>query len=148
MTDRPSIKQQIIARILILCDPLVAQGIFRKVERKNALFLTEAVKPALHVVTGDETVLIEDERGYTMQVPVAFQAIFSEQGNVANAADQFEQLLQAAIETDEQLAGLCNKITYNGASPFNSEELKPAGLDIVMYQVEYRRYRANPQRSY
>ena len=148
MTDQPSIKSQIVARLLDLCQPLIAQGTVRKVERANALFLLEAVKPALHLVTGDETVLIEDERGYTLKFPAAFQIIFSEQRDAAGAADEFEAFLQQQIEHDEQLAGLANKITYDGAAPFTSEETKPSALVVVMYQIEYRRYRSNPTRSY
>lgn len=143
-----SIKAQIIARMLELCQPLQGQGIVRKIERKNALFLSEAVKPALHLVTGDETVLVEDERGYTMKFPVAFQIIFSEQRDPYGAGEQFESFLQATIEADEQLAGLCNKITYQGASPFMNEEIKPSALTVVMYEVEYRRHRAGPAKPY
>lgn len=143
-----SVKSQILARVVDLVSVMKSDGTFRLLERRNALFLTEAIRPALHIVSGDETALVEDERGYTMKFPLVFQAIYDAQRDPYGAADNFEAALQRIIESDEQLAGLASKITYEGASPFVSEEQKPAALVVVMYQVEYRRLRSKPEKNY
>ena len=143
-----SIKTQIIAKLIAICQPLIAQEVVRKVVRKHALFLTESVTPALHIVVGDEKVLYQDERGYNMQFPVAFQIIFAQNRDPESAGDAFEAFLQTNIEADEQLAGLASKITYNGAAPFIREELNPVALTVAMYLVEYRRYKAQPTVGY
>jgi hypothetical protein len=143
-----SIKTQIIAKLIAICEPLVTQSVVRKVVRKHMLFLTEAVTPALHVVVGDEKELYQDERGYCSQFPVAFQIIFAENRDPEKAADEFESFLQTAIEADEQLGGLCSKITYNGAAPFVLEETNPASLAVVTYLVEYRRVKGQPSSGY
>jgi len=143
-----SVKTKLIAKLLDICQPLVTNQVVRHLERKHALFLTEAVKPALHVVIGDEKVLYQDERGYNMQFPVAFQIIFDENRDPEARSDAFEAFLQTNIEADEQLGGLASKITYNGAAPFVLEELKPVALTVVMYLVEYRRYKAAPNLGY
>jgi hypothetical protein len=148
-----SVKETIIARILDRCAQLKAENVVRVVVRKQGLFLTEPVHPALHIVVGDEDVIAQDNRGYTLKFPVAFQFIFSEQKDPYGVGDRFEAEIQSLIEGDEQLTseagtGLASKITYEGATPVVSEETKPLCLTIVMYQVEYRRFRARPDRSY
>lgn len=148
-----SIKQQIIARLLDLAMPLKASAGFRKIERKRTLFLREDVKPAIHLVVGDETVMSEDERGYTMQFPAMFKVLVSDTRATEDASDKAVAYLQEAIEADPQLNGggnkaLANKATYDGELPFTEEELKPDGGAVVSYVIEYRRYRGDVDQSY
>ena len=143
-----SVKMQIIARMLAICQPLIAEQKFLKVARVQTLFLLEPVKPALHLIVGDEKVLYQDERGYTMQFPVMFKLITEDPDDGYTQADKAAAFVQTVIEADEQLAGLANKITYDGEMPFTEEVLKPAGGTVVMYLVEYRRYKAQPAQNY
>ena len=144
----PSVKTQIISALKAIGEQLVKNGTVRKCVRKHALFLTEAVKPALHIVVGDEKTIGEDERGYNLQVPVAFQIIFDENRDPEDRSDEFEAFMQTQIEADEQLGGLASKITFNGSAPFVLEQLQPSCLTVVMYLVEYRRVRGNPNVGY
>ena len=143
-----SVKKQVLAQVLDLCKSLISDNTVRKVERKHALFLTEAITPALHVVVGDEKVLYQDERGYNMQFPVAFHFIFATPRDPESSADEFEARIQKLIEADEQLGGLVSKITYNGSAPFVIEDMQPVNVAIVMYLFEYRRFKGDPAQNY
>jgi hypothetical protein len=77
------IKKQIIARLLALCEPMRTNALaLRVIERKRTPFLTEAVLPALHLVVGDESVIEEDTRGWTMEFPVFFKFITADARDV------------------------------------------------------------------
>jgi len=147
MTE-PSIKSRIVARLLQLPEPLKADGKLRLIARKRTFFLLEPVKPALHLITEDEQVTVEDERGYTMIFPVSFKLILAAAHDAEARCDELAAWLQEKIEADEQLNGLASKITYDGELPFTEEQGKPDGGTVVMYTVEYRRYRGDPGRSY
>ena len=143
-----SVKSQIVERLLAILQPLQDGGTVRKIVREHALFALEAVRPALHVVTGEERVIEQDSHGYRVEFPLALQIIFAEQRDPYTAGDEFEAAVQAVIEADEQLEGLASKITYNGAAPFVSEEAKPNAYVVVEYLVEYRRAKAAPKVNY
>lgn len=143
-----SVKMQIIARLLAICQPLIAEQKFLKVERKQTLFLLESVKPALHLVIGDERVLYQDERGYNMQFPVLFKLLTESPDDGYNQADKAAAFVQEKIEADEQLNRLASKVTYDGEMPFTEEVLKPAGGTVITYLVEYRRMKAQPSVNY
>ncbi|MBC8095035.1 MAG: hypothetical protein H7Y43_04410 [Akkermansiaceae bacterium] len=152
-SSRTPVKKRIIARVLDVCQQIKEEGIVRLAVRKQGLFLSESVDPALHVVTGDESVISEDSHGYNCKFPVAFQFIFKEARDPYGMGDDFEAAIQGKIEADDQLlledgTGLCSKITYEGSTPVISEEAKPSCLTIVMYQIEYRRRKARPDLGY
>ena len=135
-------------RLLELAEPLRASAGFRKIERKRTLFLLEAVKPAIHLVIGDETVIEEDDRGYRCQFPAMFKVVVSDTRDTEDASDAAVAYLQEAIEADGQLNGggdkpLANKATYEGELPFTEEISKPEGGAVVSYNIEYRRYRGD-----
>jgi len=140
-----SIKNQIANRLLAVCKTLPG---LRRVVRKREPFLLEDVKPALHVVTGAEKVLYEDERGYNCELAVLFQAIFDENRLPFDASDAFEAQLQSVIEADAQLGGLCSKISYRGGIPFIVEHENPVCVVTLMYRVEYRRLRGDATQNY
>ncbi len=153
MSQPDSIKTKIVNRVLAICRALKGATDLREIERKNALFLLTQIRPALHIVTGDESVVDEDNRGYRLKFPVAFQVIFGASADPYGAADQWECLIQQTIEDNEQLTqdddtALVSKITYEGATPYVTEEKQPSNLLIVLYQFEYRRERARPWISY
>ena len=143
-----SVKSRIIERLLMVLKPLQDAGLVRKIVREHALFALESVRPALHVVTGEERVIEQDSHGYRCEFPLALQIIFAEPRDPYTAADEFEAAVQAIVEVDEQLEGLVSKITYNGAAPFVNEESKPAAYVVVEYLIEYRRTRGEPNVNY
>ncbi len=143
-----SIKTQIIKRIMEICQPLIAEQKFRKIERKTTLFLLEPVKPSMHLVIGDETGVVQDERGYTATFPLMLKLIMDDARDPYALADESSAFVQRQIETDEQLGGLASKITYDGELPFTEEALKPSGGTVLMYVVEYRRLRGDPTTAY
>jgi len=143
-----SIKTKIVKRVLELCEPLKTQLKFRKIERKRTFFLLEAVKPALHLIFGPETMIGEDNRGYTMEFPLTFKIIVDDARDPYAVADDAQAWLQEQIESDLQLSQLANSIVYEGDNPYTDEELKPDGGILVIYIVQYRRERAKPGVSY
>jgi len=152
-----SIKSRIIARLLELAEPLrqgkelLGPAGYRVIERKRTLFLIEPVKPALHLVIGDEDVVghqDSDNRGFTMRFPAMWKSMVSDARDAYRLSDGTAAYLQMAIEADGQLSQLANIINYIGELPFTDEALKPDGGTVVMYEVEYRRYRGDPTRSY
>lgn len=152
-----AIKTQIIARLLAALAPLKKQSDqtlnVRKIERVTNPTLMEEVRPAIHVVIGQEAVLEQDERGYTCEFPAVFRIIFEDARDPYTTGDKLAALVQTKIEGDEQLTktdgtGLASKITYEGDFPYANEINKPAAGIFLTYSVEYRRYRADPERSY
>lgn len=143
-----SVKTQIIARILALAEPLKTSGELARIARVRTVFLLEAVKPALHLVVGDEVVIAEDERGYTMEFPAALKLIFTDAVDAYTKGDEMVKLLQTQMESDAQLSQLANSIKYEGETPFTEEALKPDGGVMLNYVVQYRRYRGDPTRNY
>jgi hypothetical protein len=143
-----SVKSRIVARLLELPQPLIGEQKMREIVRKRSVFLLADIKPALWLVTGEEVVLDEDERGYRMTFPVHFKIIIEDQRDACGMADDVVAFLQAKIEADPQLQQLASKVTYNGDFPFTLEELKPDGGSLVTYTVEYRRMRADPNVPY
>lgn len=143
-----SIKQQIIARLLALAEPLKTDGTLRLIARKRTLFLLEPIKPALHLVVGDETVIGQDFRGYTCEIPVLLKLILADTRDAEGKGDELAAYLQKQIESDDQLSTLAVSITYDGELPFTEEELKPEGGTVLAYVIQYRRERAGPETSY
>lgn len=144
----PTIRQQWITRIFEVLEPLKAAGVVRNVTRRRALHLSEVGAPAVHVVIGDEKRIGEDERGYTLEVPVAFKVIVSKERDAEDEADRISGEIQALIEGDLQLNRLVDQITFDSDTPFTNDATKPDGGTIVLYVVQYRRYRAMPDRAY
>jgi len=145
------IKSRIIARLLELCQPLKAEGKVREVKRVRTVFLLEPVKPNLHLVIGPEAVIggkEGDNRGFTMSFPAWFKIIVADGRDNYTLSDQMAAFIQERIEADPQLQELCNIVNYEGDEPFTEKELEPAGGIVVMYEVQYRRYRAGPDRNY
>jgi hypothetical protein len=147
MTAKP-IKQQILERILEILQPLRGENSVRKIERVHGLFLLEEIRPALHVVTGDESVVSRDNRGYTMEFPVAFEFIFSDARDPETKADECAGFVQEKIEADPQLSSLANAITYDGTQPFIGEGAKPSCVVVLTYVIQYRRVEAQPDVNY
>jgi len=144
-----SVKSRIMTRCRELVDPLQAEGKVRVIERTSALGLLAAVRPALHLVDGDEDQIGEDERGYTLQFPIAFEVIFEELRDPHGTADELLAWIQEKIESDLQLSGLANAITYVGGQKFIMENVEPKqGHSTALYNVEYRRERKKPDVSY
>lgn len=143
-----SVKSQIINRLLDLAQPLQAEGKFRKIERKSAVLLQESVKPAIHLVIGDEIVMQEDERGYWMEFPAVFQLIIADNRDPYALADTSVAYLQEKIESDPQLSCLVVKVVYDGELPMTSETEKPVGYTLVNYLIQYRRYKSDPSKNY
>ena len=146
MADLP-VKSRIIARLLGICDPLIAEQRVRSVKRVLSPFLTESVKPALHLVIGHEVVLYQDERGYNSEFPASFKLILDDGGERENIADELAAYLEEKVEADEQLGGLCSKITFDGVYPY-IDDLIPGGFIMVSYKIEFRRYRGAPTVGY
>jgi hypothetical protein len=145
--DNPSLKTQIAAYLLNLCEPLIANGKVRKVERKSTPFLLEPALPALHLLFGKEDVILEDERGYNLKFQASFKIMVDEKRDPYTLVDELEAFLQEAIEADPQLGGLASKVTYVATTPF-VDEVQTSNFTIVTYDVEYRRYRAKPDTGY
>ena len=143
-----SIKARIIKRILEICAPLLADGKVRKIERKSSIFLLEPVKPAIHLVIGDEHGVVEDERGYTATFPAMVKLILDDARDPFALSDTIVPFVQGKMESDEQLGGLASKITYDGELPFTEEALKPDGGTVMMYLIKYRRLRGDATTSY
>ena len=148
-----SAKQKIIARLLAVCQPMIALYGLRKAERRHTLWLLEPVKPALHLIVGDEVVQGEDTRGYTLQFPVMFKLILTGQNDLDEQTDKMSAYLQETIEADLELCptdgtGLCSALKYDGELPFTEELMKPDGGTVLMYLVQYRRERGNPGTKY
>lgn len=148
-----SVKARIIARLLEIAQPLLGDGKFRVIERASAPFLTVAVKPALHLVIGDEHRIEEDNRGYTLQFPATWDLIVQDARDPYALADESVTFLQRAMEKDPQLtnsdaAGLCNAMIYDGELPYTSELTKPVGGTLVMYLLQYRRAIGEPETGY
>jgi hypothetical protein len=108
----------------------------------------EPIKDSLHLIIGDEHQMQEDERGYWMQFPIMWKIMVADARDAYAKTDDTSALLQAGIETDAQLSGLANRITYHGELPFTDEVLKPDGGTVVLYTVEYRRVRGDPTLTY
>lgn len=151
---RQNIKQRINERVLALMTELGKTAGIREIARKRTLFELAAIKPALHLVTGPEIVLEEDNRGYRLEYPVFFKLFVSEARNLEDEVDRYVGLIQETVETDSQLAAdnnanaLALKVTYDGEQPFGEEILKPGGGTVVAYRIEYRRYIAEPKYNY
>jgi len=147
-----SVKSKIIARLLALCEPLIAEGVVRKVARVRGPFMMEPIKDAIHVVVGDETMTGEDVRGFDLQFPVMFKLILRDSSDAYSKCDKLEAYLQEKIESDPQLNGgqeaVASRVVYQGSLPFTEEALKPDGGTVLMYDIFYRRERANPDVSY
>lgn len=149
-----SIKQRIIERAIALLTPLKGEEGIREIERKRTLFLLVTNKPAIHVVTGPEIVLEEDDRGYTMEFPIFLKLMVSEARSVEDRVDALTWRIQKKLESDPQLNGsatdapLASKLTYDGEQPYGEEILKPDGGTVIAYVVQYRRYRAEPKVTY
>lgn len=147
-----SVKSKIIARLLALCEPLIAEGKVRKIARVRGPFLMESVKDAIHLVVGDETVIGEDVRGFELQFPVMLKLIIRDASDAYSKSDQLEAWLQEKIEADPQLQGgaeaVASRVVYQGSLPFTEEALKPDGGTVLMYEVNYRRVRSRPDVSY
>lgn len=146
----PTIKQQICARIKTLLDPLVTENKVRLVARKRSLFLLEDVRPAIHIVIGPETVLAEEEshRGYEMEFDCFIKIIAGKQRDPEDYCDELAGEVQKKIEADLQLNSLASWIKYTGDLPFTFEELKPEGGIVVNYVIRYRRYNADPNKTF
>lgn len=146
-----SIKCQIVARVMALLGELPSNDPpIRVVERRTDVLATESRFPSIHVVFLDEENITpeEDNRGYELRLGLLIKLMIRDVRDPYLLADQITADIQAKIEGDIQLTGLANRILYQGAAPFTFELAKPFGGMIVSYDIFYRRYRANPNRTY
>lgn len=143
-----SVRSQIIAQILDLLNPLIAQNKVRSVDRVHALFLQAAIKPALHLVVGDEVQVAQDNRGYTAEIGMFFEIIFDEVRDPEGKADELAAFIQRRVEADPQINRLANEITFKGVRNFVNDAIAPEALSIVQYTLQYRRERGNPDQNY
>jgi hypothetical protein len=149
MSKKDSIKGSIAGNLLKVIVPMKTNGSgIRTIKRVLSPFLTEATLPAIHLVIGHERVIDQDERGYNCEFPASFKIILEEKGDDRYwQADELVAWIQEAVEADEQLGGLCSKITYAGDQPY-IDELIPGGFILVSYRVEYRRMKSQPNVGY
>jgi hypothetical protein len=143
-----SIKSQIVARLQEIVKPLLAESKFRAIARATAPAITAPIKPAIHLVIGDERRIEEDTRGYTMEFPVMYDLIVEDARDPYALADASVAFVQEKVESDIQLGGLCNALIYDGELPYTNDINRPFGGTLVMYLIQYRRPRANPNALY
>lgn len=151
MAEPISVKVTIIKRLLELVQPLLTNGKLRVIERRSAPFMQQAVKPALHLVIGDESVVggqDGDNRGFTMEFPADFEILAGEARDPYALCDELVAYVQEKVESDAQLSGLVNIVNYSGELPFTNDATKPSGGTLLMYNIQYRRTRGNPALSY
>lgn len=148
MAKKSSIKSQAICRLLEICEALKTNGAeVRTIKRVLSPFLTEDIKPALHLVIGHEVVIEQDTRGYRSEFPASFKLILDDGNDRYEKADWLVAWLQEQIEADEQLGGLVSKITFDGVYPY-VDEIIPGGFILVSYKIEIRRAKAQPDVNY
>ncbi|MCX7723547.1 MAG: hypothetical protein N2379_10910 [Verrucomicrobiae bacterium] len=153
MTRQLPVKERIVARLLELLEGLRAQGVVRKVSRELTVLAAESVRPAIHLVVGDENVVGRDNQGYTCEFAVAFNILIADARSNYRVAEQIAAEVQRAVESDPQLLGadpqpLCVSVEYRGQTPFSDELTRPEGGTILQYQIRYRRSYGAPDVSY
>jgi len=147
-----SVKQQIIARILADLLPLAAGDAgaakFRSVQRRTAPVFLANIVPALQIIVGPEHKIEDTNAGPVMEFPMDLWVIVSDPNDPYGLADQMSAPVQAAIESDQQLASLANSILYDGDQPYTNEIVKPLGGCVLLYTVQYRRQIAQPTKNF
>jgi hypothetical protein len=143
-----AIKKQIIDRMLALLAPLKNDSTVRKIERVTSPWLTEQIRPAIHLVVNPERVIDQDTAGWTMEFSVDVRLIFESQRDPYLKADELEAFIQKEFEGDLQLNQLANHVDYEGDTPYVDEVQKPDGGIFLHYNVQYRRFKANPYARY
>ncbi len=143
-----SIQSQVHARLTANLEALVADGTFRSFKRVSAPSSLNAIFPALQLLIGPEAMIEEDTAGYVMEFPCDIYIMISDPKAPYALAVAMAAPVQAALESDLQLASLANSIRYNGDQPFTTEAEQPAGGTILLYTVQYRRKRADPTTGY
>lgn len=150
-----SVKEQIIARLLVLLETLKVAGTVRVVERITTANQLGTKRPSIHLIIGAEVNVSEEEelRGYILEFPIAIILLVEHPRDAAAAAEALVGDIQTAIESDIQLTGadgnsLATKIVYQGNEPFSTDQSKPLGGSELTYLIQYRRMRGAPNTRY
>ena len=150
----PSIKKQALDKILKNLEALKSEnnptpdGKVRTVTRELDMLKSSEHMPSLMVYDGEELIIDEDERGITFQFPLTIKLQFSSPRDLAEIKDVLVPAVQTVMESDLQLGGLVNWVKGGEEQPFIAEIGKPLGGALLHYQIEYRRMRGNPYKSY
>lgn len=149
-----SIKKKIMDRVVSNLSVLVSGtnptpvDRVRQVTREMDLLKWSEHLPALMLYDGQEEPVGEDERGVTVQFPLAIKLLWIDPRDLTRIKDALVPEVQRVMESDLQLNGLANWVKGGEEQPFINEIGKPQGGCLVLYEVEYRRQWGNPYASY
>jgi hypothetical protein len=149
-----SIKKRILARIVSNLSAMVSPnsptpaGKVRQVTREMDLMKNTEHLPSLMLYDGEEEIMEEDERGITLQFPVAIKLNWTDPRDLARMKEELVPEVQRIMESDLQLNGLANWVKGGAENPFINEVGKPNGGVMIIYIVEYRRRRGDPYTTY
>ena len=149
MSDKASIKAQIIASILADLQALVTAGTVRQVNRGNKLAVNLPVRPSIQLYVGDERPFGKpDTRGRTFEFDLCLKLLNSDARDVATANDLIVPEMQKIVENNIQLGGLCVGIYGGEELPFTTESNDPEGGVLITYTIQYRRVLGDPYTTY
>ena len=141
-----SVKAQIISAIREKMNALRKDqgGPFRTIKQTRSITLTEDTRDALHWVKGQEHQIDQDNQGRTYQFPLAIKIL------PLRIEDEEELVaaVEATMEDDIQLGGLCVTIDDREEHPFFDAVKNEAGGVLLSYNVQFRHKRGNPSANY
>jgi hypothetical protein len=146
-----TVEQQINDYLGVLLDGLKQAGHVREVAQLSDLLVQAKVTPSIGYNIGPEVMILEDNCGYLMEATLAVRIWLHNYRNEAMAkqALSLKGEAQALLEADDQFGGLIVAIKYSGDEKYiDTKQAKPAGGIYLLYRLQYRRKRAQPEVNY
>jgi len=146
-----TVEQQIYDHLGTLLDGMKQSSQVREVSRLSDLLVQAAVAPQIGYNLGPETMTLQDNYGYTMECDLVVRIWLNNYRDVAMAkqASSLKGEVQARLEADPQFNSLINSLTYVGDEKYlDAKQTKPAGGIYLIYRLQYRRKRAEPNANY
>lgn len=140
-----TIKQQISEALANVLQPLRTSAAVEEIRRVRSLTDASQHSSAILYILGDEELVEESNLGYVLEFPVNFRCTLRTNSGVFAALENLKGQVQTALETDPQLGSLIVSLTYQGEVDIT--ETDRPGF-VLVYQLVYRRRRANPSAVY
>jgi len=137
----PTIRQQLIAQVLTLLQPLKDAGTIRGLASSRfPATVDEKPSPYVHVMHPDEEVIDQTlGHGYTVEFDLQIAILVKTYRNQEALLEDLATQITATFEADPQLAGLATHCYYTGQVWFNTGETNGPGGCQLNYRVQYRR---------
>jgi hypothetical protein len=143
-------KKRVIAAILGVLNGLRTTAGVQKVERRRSIAVAQrVVSKSIILVVGDESVIGQDTRGYTLEFPINVK--LEERCTVDQAWDRMEDFqvaVEDALEADITLGGVINALRYEGEVDLTGDAESTNYQRVLAYVVQYRRVRGSATTGY